>query len=149
MNIQAIALVVTASIAVTFCIEVEFKDCGSKVGNPLHVYVNPCDHVPCIFHKEESGTISIDFIPSGNITSVKAVVHGIILGTELPFPITGDDGCQKSGFTCPLKKDVKVQYFKKLYVRKIYPELKLLVKWELQDQNNEDIVCIVIAAQIE
>ena len=38
MNIQAIVLVVTASIAVTFCIEVEFKDCGSKINVTVLFY---------------------------------------------------------------------------------------------------------------
>ena len=31
MNVQAVVLAVAASIAVTFCMEVGFKDCGSKI----------------------------------------------------------------------------------------------------------------------
>lgn len=98
-----------------------------ELGKITHVYMDPCDATPCIFHKGNNGTITISFIPNTEISSVKASVHGIISGIPLPFPIEGDDGCKDSGLTCPLKDGVEVTYFKALEVMKQYPSVSYLL----------------------
>ena len=39
-----------------------------------------------------------------DVTEVKAIVHGLIMGMEVPFPLPQADGCIDSGLTCPIVK---------------------------------------------
>ena len=95
-----------------------------KSGKPTHVYVDPCTTPSsCILHKGKNSTISVSFIPNGVVTKVTTVVHGIIGGIPIPFPMEGTDGCVKSGLTCPLKGGVEVKYFKSLPVKTLYPSV--------------------------
>lgn len=80
---------------------------------------------------------------------MKTVVHGIILGVEMPFPLQNPDGCVDSGLTCPLTKDSTYSYVASLSVLKSYPKVKVDVKWQLQNEDHEDIVCAIIPAKIE
>lgn len=52
----------------------------------------------------------------------KAVVHGIIAGVHVPFPIPNDDGC-KSGIQCPINKQKTYQYVATLPVKSEYPSV--------------------------
>merc|ERR1712141_115557 len=149
MNAHSFFVLLTACFGLVSCSEVKFKDCGSKSGKPTHLYIDPCTSNPCALVKGKNSTISVSFIPNKAVSSVKASVHGIIAGIPVPFPITGEDGCQKSGLTCPLKAGVEVKYFKTIPVLSSYPDLKLLVKWELTDESNQDIVCIEMPVQIK
>ena len=88
-----------------------------------HVYIDPCTAAPCTLHKGKNSTISVAFNPTGTVTKVKAIVHGVIAGIPVPFPITGDDGCQNSGLTCPLKGGVEVKYSKAIPVLSQYPSV--------------------------
>lgn len=49
----------------------------------------------------------------------KALVHGIIAGVAIPFPIPIEDGC-KSGIECPIKKQA-YHYLNSLPVKSEYP----------------------------
>lgn len=55
----------------------------------------------------------------------KAVVHGIIAGIAVPFPIPIEDGC-KSGIQCPIQKQQNYHYMTALPVKSEYPA----VSWE-------------------
>lgn len=50
----------------------------------------------------------------------KALVHGIIAGVPIPFPIPKDDGCQ-SGIQCPIQKQQSYHYLNSLPVKTEYP----------------------------
>lgn len=52
----------------------------------------------------------------------KAVVHGIVMGIPVPFPIPESDGC-KSGITCPIEKNKTYNYVNKLPVKSEYPSV--------------------------
>lgn len=81
--------------------------------------------------------------------TVRTVVHGIIMGVEMPFPLQNPDGCVDSGLQCPLNKDSTYEYVASLSVLKSYPKVKVDVKWQLKNENAEDIVCVIIPAKIE
>lgn len=80
--------------------------------------------------------------------SSKAVVHGIVMGVAIPFPIPEPDGC-KSGISCPIEKDKTYSYLNKLPVKNEYPSIKLVVEWELTDDNDQRLFCWQIPVQIE
>ena len=84
-----------------------------------------------------------------DVTAIKTVVHGKVLGVEMPFHLQNPDACVDSGLKCPLEKDETYEYTATLPVLKAYPKVNVIVKWELQDQNGEDIVCVSIPAKIQ
>lgn len=54
------------------------------------------------------------------------MVHGILLGVPIPFPIPEADGC-KSGINCPIQKGKTYSYLNKLPVKNEYPSVSDLV----------------------
>jgi Niemann-Pick C2 protein len=50
------------------------------------------------------------------------LVHGILEGIRVPFPIPEPDGC-KSGINCPIQKDKVYSYLNKLPVKNEYPSV--------------------------
>lgn len=109
------------------------------------------------------------------LDKVKSVVHGVILGIPIEFPLPNPDACKDSGLTCPLEKDKNYEYLTTLPILSSYPkvqeysislfssykfeqdflflfiskQIKVLVRWELQDEHGEDIVCLEVPARIE
>lgn len=110
--------------------------------------VNPCPTQPCKLHKGQSYGVNVTFASSTQSQSSKAVVHGIVLGVSIPFPIPEPDGC-KSGINCPIQKDKTYSYLNKLPVKNEYPSIKLVVQWELQDDKDQRLFCWQIPVQIE
>lgn len=88
-------------------------------------------------------------VVDGDAQTVTTVVHGIIMGVEMPFPLQNPNGCVDSGLQCPLSKDSEYEYVASLSVLKSYPKVKVEVKWELRNEKNENIVCVLIPAKIE
>lgn len=85
----------------------------------------------------------------GDAQTVTTVVHGIIMGVEMPFPLQNPNGCVDSGLECPLSKESAYEYVASLSVLRSYPKVKVEVKWELRNEKNENIVCVLIPAKIE
>lgn len=56
-------------------------------------------------------------------TKVSAVVHGIVMGIEMPFSLPNSDGCVNSGLACPIKKGSTYEYSTTLPVLKSYPKV--------------------------
>lgn len=58
-----------------------------------------------------------------NITAGTTVVHGIIDGVPVPFPVDNPDVCKDHGITCPMPAE-KPQTFKAvLPVKNEYPSV--------------------------
>ncbi|SPP79323.1 NPC intracellular cholesterol transporter 2 homolog a [Drosophila guanche] len=129
----------------------EFSDCGSKTGKFTRVVIEGCDTTKseCILKRNTTVSFSIDINLAEEATAVKTVVHGKVLGIEMPFPLANPNACVNSGLKCPLEKGESYRYTATLPVLKTYPKVSVLVKWELQDQNSEDIICVEIPAKIQ
>ncbi|XP_070579236.1 NPC intracellular cholesterol transporter 2 homolog a-like [Ptychodera flava] len=121
----------------------------SAVGKIKSVDVDPCPQEPCVLKKGTNVTVHIDFTAGENITAVKASVHGIIAEVPIPFPLKNPDGCKDSGLKCPLEAGKEFVYFSTIQVLQSYPAIKLVIKWELVDQNGKDIACLEVPAQIQ
>uniref|UniRef100_F7CIW5 NPC intracellular cholesterol transporter 2 n=1 Tax=Equus caballus TaxID=9796 RepID=F7CIW5_HORSE len=147
MRSLAAAFLLLALGASALANPVHFKDCGSQVGVVKEVNVNPCSTQPCQLHKGQSYSVNVTFTSNTQSQSSKAVVHGIVLGVPVPFPIPEPDGC-KSGISCPIQKDKSYNYVNKLPVKSEYPSIKLVVKWELQDDKGQSLFCWEIPVQI-
>lgn len=62
-------------------------------------------------------------VEEADIKNVTTVVHGVILGVEMPFPLQNPDACLNSGITCPLENDTNYEYVQTLPVLKSYPKV--------------------------
>lgn len=56
---------------------------------------------------------------------MKTIVHGIISGVEMPFPLQNPDACVDSDLACPLQKGTNYAYMQTLQVLKIYPKVRV------------------------
>ncbi|CAH1790762.1 unnamed protein product [Owenia fusiformis] len=128
-------------------IPVVWKDCGSKTGGIKSVDVTPCGAQPCVLKHNSNVTMKVQFVANAMSKTLTSVVHGIIAGVPVPFPIPNPDGC-KSNVTCPVKSGDMNTYSNVLFVNPSYPKLKLVVKWELKDDSTNDMFCFVIPVSI-
>merc|ERR1712221_5094 len=124
-----------------------FKDCGSKA-KVTSVDVNGCAKAPCLLPKGSDASMVIKFEAPAASTAVNTVVHGIIAGIPVPFSVPDGKACETGHVkpACPLAANGEHAYDIKLPVSAWYPSLRLNVKWQLQDENGDDIICIIFPA---
>lgn len=156
MKFQSVTLILAAAaiflVLVPATSAAEFANCANEtaIGQYSKVEVSNCDedHASCVLKRNSNATISITFTSSEDLTELKAVVHGVILGMEVPFSLPNADGCKDSGLECPLTKDTSYRYSTTLPVLKQYPKVSVEVKWELK-ASGKDVVCVLIPAKIQ
>lgn len=66
----------------------------------------------------------LNTVDADSVEQVNTIVHGIIMGVEMPFPLPNPDGCVGSGLTCPLEKGKNYAYVATLPVLKSYPKVR-------------------------
>ncbi|KAG7466407.1 hypothetical protein MATL_G00164520 [Megalops atlanticus] len=106
----------------------------------------PVKYIDC-GSQGESYAVNVTFSSAVESQTSKAVVHGVIAGVPIPFPIPDEDGC-KSGIVCPIQKEKSYSYVNQLPVKHEYPSIKLVVEWELKDDSGKDLFCIEFPVQI-
>ena len=117
---------------------VKYKDCGSQVGIIKKVEVFPCSSFPCPLHKGRSYTANVTFAMKQNSAHGFAYAYGTVSGLKVPFPLKDKDACAgKSGLECPLEAGKTYTYTATLPISKIYPDVKVLVEWDLNDEETE------------
>ncbi|ETE69783.1 Epididymal secretory protein E1 [Ophiophagus hannah] len=126
---------------------VKFLDCGSKDGSILEVNITPCPKLPCLLHKGESYSVNVTFSSKIESQDSTAKVFGEIMLVDVPFPLEEPDGC-KSGIKCPILNGHSYSYLNKLPVKSDYPSIKLLVKWQLFDDQGGLLFCWKIPVEI-
>ncbi|XP_008335452.1 NPC intracellular cholesterol transporter 2 [Cynoglossus semilaevis] len=147
MEVRVGLVVLLCLIGFSCAVPVKFADCGSTSGKVSTVDISPCVTQPCQLQKGQSYSVNVTFSSAVASKTSKAVVHGIIAGVPIPFPIPIEDGCQ-SGIQCPIQKEQSYNYLNNLPVKSEYPSMKLVVEWELKDDNKEDFFCIKFPVQI-
>ncbi|XP_020388861.1 NPC intracellular cholesterol transporter 2-like [Rhincodon typus] len=126
---------------------VKFHECGSTVGKILTVDITPCPTLPCILRKGQTSAVNVTFISKTSTKTSTAIVHGILNKVPIPFHIPNADGC-KSGIRCPIRSNQTYHYINSLPVKSEYPSIKLVVSWELKDENDRNLFCWRIPVQI-
>ncbi|XP_067011753.1 NPC intracellular cholesterol transporter 2 homolog a [Anabrus simplex] len=146
MNILVYFIVLLGSV-ILISADIPVEDCGSRHGSFSNVTLSCPGTEECILKRNTNVSLNIQFTPAENSKKVTAVVHGVIQGISVFFPIPNPDAC--SSVKCPLKKGENYSYSASFFVKKSYPKVKVGVKWELQDDNQEDIICVLIPAHIQ
>ncbi|XP_066145353.1 ecdysteroid-regulated 16 kDa protein-like [Euwallacea fornicatus] len=143
-------LSVAVIVAVIFEVSATFSDCGSVHGNIVSVDISKCTPSAkrCILRRNSNVTMAITFTSSTESRSLKAVVHGVVLGIPAPFDLPNSNGCQDSGIVCPVQSGATYKYVTTLPILSAYPRVTVDIKWELKDDNNEDLICALIPAKI-
>ncbi|XP_022048947.1 NPC intracellular cholesterol transporter 2 [Acanthochromis polyacanthus] len=147
MDARTGLIVLLCLMGFTWAVPVKYADCGSAAGTVTIVDINPCPSQPCQLHKGQSYSVNVTFNSGVESQSSTAVVHGIIGGLPIPFAIPNADGC-KSGIQCPIQKQQIYHYETELPVKSDYPSIKVVVQWELRDDNKKDLFCIRFPVQI-
>nr|XP_042900058.1 NPC intracellular cholesterol transporter 2-like isoform X2 [Parasteatoda tepidariorum] len=127
-----------------------YKDCGSKDGIVTGVSVKGCSDSDslCTLIKGSGAEITINFRSNVDSNSVKAVVHGIVFHVPMPFTLQNSNGCS-SGISCPIRSGNSYTYQNSVKVLKSYPSVMVDIKYELKDQNGNDLVCVLIPSKIK
>uniref|UniRef100_S4RM47 NPC intracellular cholesterol transporter 2 n=1 Tax=Petromyzon marinus TaxID=7757 RepID=S4RM47_PETMA len=77
-----------------------------------------------------------------------AVVHSIVAGFPVRFSIPQSDGC-KSGLRLPARRGPRLQLRRQgAPVKSSYPNIKLVEKWQLKDDNGKDLFCFKFPVKI-
>ncbi|KAG7510865.1 hypothetical protein JOB18_034015 [Solea senegalensis] len=147
MDFRAEFIVLLCLIGFTCAVPVKYADCGSSSGKVVMVDINPCPRQPCQLRKGQSYSVNVTFSSAVESQTSAAVVHGVVAGIPVPFPIPVEDGC-KSGIQCPIQKQQSYHYLNSLPVKSEYPSIKLVVEWELRDDQKQDLFCIKFPVQI-
>ncbi|KAK3605508.1 hypothetical protein CHS0354_004060 [Potamilus streckersoni] len=128
---------------------VPYKDCGSAGGKVNAVVIKGCESSDvCKLKRGTNVSIEVDFTSFEASDKATSVVHGIIGGIPVPFPLGNPDACTGCNLDCPLVNGKNYQFMTTLAVLKSYPQIRLVVRWELQDGNSKDIFCLELPAQI-
>ncbi|CAG5043549.1 unnamed protein product [Parnassius apollo] len=128
-----------------------YSDCGSKLATLEKVQLSGCAETAkeCVFKRNSNFTLSLDFTPSKDVKVIEAELHGVIMNMVAPFPLPQPDGCKNNGLTCPLKAGQKASYVMTLPILKSYPKVRAVAKWELKNEDHENLICILIPLKIK
>ncbi|XP_060590221.1 NPC intracellular cholesterol transporter 2-like isoform X2 [Ruditapes philippinarum] len=141
-------LIVLSFLTVGYSLNINYKDCGSLGGKINSLDLSPCDSDPCVLHHGTNYTAKVNFTALENSVAAKTVVHGIIGGVPVPFPVPSDC-CNNHNLKCPVTSGVTDLYTNYVYCSPSYPQLRLAVKWEVQDDNGKDIFCFIVPLSIQ
>ncbi|XP_060577292.1 NPC intracellular cholesterol transporter 2-like [Ruditapes philippinarum] len=133
---------VATSFAVTLT---RYTDCGSKAD--IHsIVLEPCNSEPCIIHQLQNYTTHIRFTPKVTHQNANNFATGIIAGVPTPFAVSPKNACG-NGLTCPIQAGLQQTYTATVQCPITTP-LRIAAKWEVKDENNEDIICFVFPTTI-
>uniref|UniRef100_H2YI64 NPC intracellular cholesterol transporter 2 n=1 Tax=Ciona savignyi TaxID=51511 RepID=H2YI64_CIOSA len=134
-------LVCVSLVALTQC-NIIYKDCGSTVGSIDKISVSNCDKSPCDLKKGTTYIFNVTFTTKEAVKSAESYVYGIISGLRIAFPIPQPNACVGSNLACPLMAGTTYTYSAKLPVKSLYPDVKVVVEWHLEDGNKKNIFCL-------
>ncbi|XP_045169452.2 ecdysteroid-regulated 16 kDa protein-like [Mercenaria mercenaria] len=104
----------------------------------------------CILTKGKNATLQVTFKTTKGYKSVSSVCHGIIGGVPVPFEGIDEKGCDGMNPKCPIAAGITETFTTNIFVKSIYPSIRLVIKWEEVDaSSNEDMWCLLIPAQIK
>ena len=59
-----------------------------------------------------------------SVTKATTVVHGVVGGIPVPFPVDNPDACKDCGMTCPAASGSAVAYHSDIQVKTSYPKVR-------------------------
>ncbi|XP_063402335.1 NPC intracellular cholesterol transporter 2-like [Mytilus trossulus] len=152
------------------CILPPYHECGPSTSHSKTGVLKSLDigcaglsaHNACKLKRGTDVSITTNFTSNVNTNKVTTVVHGILNGVAEVFlhllSKDGEEGVRFNGVTedacisnvnhCNITKGEIIHYTNTLPVDVHYPLLRLTVKWEIRDDQNNNLVCIKIPVEI-
>lgn len=128
---------------------IQYKVCDKAPSNIKSVNISPCSDDPCIFHHNTTVKVEVTFTAQMNSSSLKAQIYGIVAGIPVSFPMPNPDGCNKSGIACPISQGSEYTYQSVFNVIPSYPDISLVVQWDLKDRDGKYEFCFLFPMQIK
>lgn len=142
-------IVLTCVVAASCWQSLPMKNCGGPSKILAVGYDGDVKSGAAILIKGANAKLNITFISDKEYTSAVSVVHGIIGAVPVSFPLDNANVCKNCSVACPLEAKKQYSYVPTIPVRKYYPSLTLVVKWEIkEDTKSDDLLCIEVAVQI-
>ncbi|XP_077290290.1 ecdysteroid-regulated 16 kDa protein-like [Arctopsyche grandis] len=151
MNSTSSCLLLLLVACISFATASVWSDCGSKLAKIDAVKISGCDDSAkeCVLKRNTNVSIHVEFTTNTAVSKLNTVVHGVMMGMPVPFPLAHPNACEDTGLACPLKGNEKYSYTAIMPVLKSYPKVNVDVKWELQNPKTEDLICLLIPAKIQ
>ncbi|XP_068232520.1 NPC intracellular cholesterol transporter 2-like [Palaemon carinicauda] len=128
------------------------ESCGGSADIDLsQIRISGCDpsYPRCRLIRGQNARMVLPFIPARSAKTIQPVVHGLLANIiPIPFQIPEDNGCINSGLQCPLQSGRIHNYVAELPVHQDYPRIRIGVKWQLMDELNNEVVCIIFPAEL-
>ena len=111
--------------------------------------LTPCDSDPCVFKKGVNVTVSLDFIPTEEITSAKISVYAYLGILPIPLPLPNPNACEGYNLVCPLKPNVQDKFELIQEIASSFPSGSFKIKVEVKDQNSNEALCYEFPIKIQ
>ncbi|CAG2238025.1 NPC2 [Mytilus edulis] len=85
--------------------------------------------------------IKVDFVSPASSATLDAEIFGILAGIPIKFNMPNPNGCNDCGITCPIKQNMEYVYSSEFFVMKSYPNIQLVVQWDLRGANKDFLFC--------
>ncbi|XP_072748878.1 NPC intracellular cholesterol transporter 2 homolog a [Anoplolepis gracilipes] len=130
--------------------------CDSEIPfeDSTQITVSNCDQPTCILKQGTTASITIKLKPNKNIRTLLNKVSAYIANVPIPFiGVDGTDACENIYNTdgtkvkCPLKQGVDYIYKNSFPVLAFYPRISLVVRYALQEGDDE-VICFQIPSKI-
>ncbi|XP_065644864.1 NPC intracellular cholesterol transporter 2 isoform X2 [Hydra vulgaris] len=138
-------------LAVLFCFfaavecksKIKHQNCGHLDSNTI-VSITPCDKEPCTLVRGSNATLEIRFKAKYFSEQLKTKVYGKLLFWVPYYSFGKEDSCLDNGITCPVLEDQEYSYSQSLHISKLNPKISIPVKWQIQNEAEKDLVCVII-----
>ncbi|GIY61875.1 ML domain-containing protein [Caerostris darwini] len=126
-----------------------YTDCSPENIHVLDVSVSNCEgEAWCPLYRGNFTDLSIVFQVDSEVNNLTALVHGGVGGVFLKFNHKAKNALHwGSGLICPLVPGKIYNYTTSINVKKMYPPIKSVVRWQLMEGQNK-IVCVLIPGEI-
>jgi len=133
-----------------------WKDCGdsdalAEIKSVNFIGCQPSPH-GCGLKKGSNVTANTDFImKSGSVavSAAKTRIHAIIAHFPVPWTPDNVNACKDCGLQCPLNPGSTNSYHLGLNIKKIYPCIKAVIKWEVYDATSgKDLFCFLAPIEV-
>ena len=135
---------------------VPFVDCGSHSFNVEKLDFSCEDGMPkpCKFKKGKTYRGNFSLTATADVSNGTIVLHAIIGGASLPFPMDNPNICSDHNLSCPIKSGTKAVMTVQLTVPSLAPTVNLVAEFEIQPLSESstaiaDIMCVKFLAAIE
>ena len=153
MKIYILLTTLWTVFLLTSCKTIRTRDCeGTIYGSTTKVEVDPCPREPCVLTRGNNSTIKVHFSPSETSTTLDIALKGKIGPLWIPFPLSVKNVCTAavgSECHCPLEKGGTYVASKTIPVSTTFPQIKVEISVQLQNQKDHDVSCVEFLVVLE